>query len=86
MSELRLGDIIDDYCSKCRLVTNHSVVSIVDGVAAKVQCRTCYNEHKYRHAKATARKKPNEKADLFAAVLARIPSAGHAESSSKKEK
>jgi hypothetical protein len=86
MSELRLGDIIDDYCSKCRLITNHSVVSIVEGVAAKVQCRTCYNEHKYRHAKAAARKKPNEKADLFAAVLAKIPSTGHAESSSKKEK
>ena len=74
MSELRLGDIIDDYCSKCKLITNHSVVSIVDGVAAKVQCRTCYNEHKYRHAKATARKKPNEKANLFAEVLSKIPS------------
>jgi hypothetical protein len=85
MSELRLGDIIDDYCSKCRLITNHSVVSIVEGLAAKVQCRTCYNEHKYRHAKAASRKKPNEKADLFAAVLAKIPSSSHAESS-KKEK
>ena len=85
MSELRLGDIIDDYCSKCRLITNHSVVSIVAGVAAKVQCRTCYNEHKYRHAKAVTRKKPNEKADLFAAVLAKIPAASHAESP-KKEK
>jgi hypothetical protein len=85
MSELRLGDIIDDYCSKCRLITNHSVVSIVDGVAAKVQCRTCYNEHKYRHAKAATRKKPNEKADLFAAVLAKMPSAAQGESP-KKEK
>ena len=84
MSELRLGDIIDDYCSKCRLITNHSVVSIVDGAAAKVQCRTCYYEHKYRHAKAAARKKPNEKADLFAAVLAKIPTASHEDS--KKEK
>jgi hypothetical protein len=83
MAELRLGDIIDDYCSKCRLLTNHSVVSIVEGVAAKVQCRTCYNEHKYRHAKASTRKKPNEKADLFAAVLARIPTASSSDSSKK---
>jgi hypothetical protein len=75
MSELRLGDIIDDYCSKCRLITNHSVVSIVEGVAAKVQCRTCYNEHKYRHAKAASRKKPNEKANLFAEVLSKMPAA-----------
>ncbi len=86
MSELRLGDIIDDYCSKCRLITNHSVVSIVDEIASKVQCRTCYNEHKYRHAKAAARKKPNEKADLFAAVLAKIPTAGNSETNSKKSK
>jgi hypothetical protein len=75
MSELRLGDIIDDYCSKCKLITNHSVVSIVEGVAAKVQCRTCYNEHKYRHGKAAARKKPSEKANLFAEILAKMPSA-----------
>jgi hypothetical protein len=59
---------------------------MVDGAAAKVQCRTCYNEHKYRHAKAATRKKPNEKADLFAAVLAKIPAVGNADSSSKKEK
>jgi hypothetical protein len=84
MSELRLGDIIDDYCSKCKLITNHSVVSMVDGTAAKVQCRTCYYEHKYRHGKAGTRKK-NEKADLFAAVLAKIPSAIAPESSKKDD-
>lgn len=81
MSELRLGDIIDDYCSKCKLITNHSVVSIVNGEAAKVQCRTCYYEHKYRHGKSAARKKNNAKADLFAAVLQRMPSASQSESS-----
>lgn len=85
MSELRLGDIIDDYCSKCKLITNHSVVSIVDGAAAKVQCRTCYYEHKYRHGKAGTRKKQSEKADLFAAVLAKIPTASSQDSSKKDE-
>jgi len=84
MSELRLGDIIDDYCSKCKLITNHSVVSIVDGDAAKVQCRTCYYEHKNRHGKTGTRKKQSEKADLFAAVLAKIPTAA-APNSSKKD-
>ncbi len=81
MSELRLGDIIDDYCSKCKLITNHSLVSIVDGAAAKVQCRTCYYEHKFRNSKAGTRKKQSEKADLFAAVLAKIPSAQSTDSS-----
>jgi len=48
MSETRLGDIIDDYCSRCRLLTNHSVMALVNGEPAKVTCRTCYNEHNFR--------------------------------------
>lgn len=71
--ELRLGDVIDDHCSKCRLVTNHSVVSIVDGEPARTKCRTCDSEHRYRKAKG-GRKKPSSKADLFAEVLSRIDS------------
>lgn len=69
--EIRLGDIIDDHCTRCGMVTNHSVVSIVDGIAAHTQCRTCSNEHKFRHAKG-GRKKTSTKADLFAEVLAKI--------------
>ena len=45
MSEIRLGDIIDDHCTRCRLLTNHSVVSIVNGGVSKVRCRTCHHEH-----------------------------------------
>ena len=71
--DLRLGDVIDDHCSKCRLVTNHSVVSIVDGTAARTQCRTCGSEHKYRHAKG-GKKKASSKAALFAEVLSKIDS------------
>ena len=37
MDELRLGDIIDDYCIKCRRMTNHAIVSIVEEQAAKGQ-------------------------------------------------
>ena len=71
MPEPRLGDIIDDYCTKCKLLTNHSVVSLLNGEPAKVHCRTCYSEHNYRHAKV-APKKSKKKAELFDAVLARI--------------
>ena len=55
MSELRLGDVIDDHCTRCRMLTNHSVVAIVDSVPAKVECRTCYHTHKYRHGKGGAK-------------------------------
>lgn len=72
MSELRLGDVIDDYCVKCRRVTNHSIVSIVNEQAAKVRCRTCYHDHDYRHEEAPPSKKDLKKAELFKEVLATV--------------
>jgi hypothetical protein len=44
---LRLGDIIDDWCVKCRRLTNHAIVSLVGAEAAKVRCRSCYSDHNY---------------------------------------
>lgn len=78
MSEIRLGDIIDDHCTKCRLLTNHSIMAIVNGEPAKVQCRTCYHEHNYRHGKGGTKKKPSKKADLFDAVLSTLKGSGPA--------
>jgi hypothetical protein len=72
MSEMRLGDMIDDHCTKCRMLTNHSVVSIVDGAAAKVECRTCYSTHNYRHGKSASKKAPSKKSALFDEVLSKI--------------
>lgn len=69
--ELKLGDLIDDYCSKCGILENHSIVALVNGEPAKVQCRTCYYEHKYRKGKG-GRKKQSKKADLFDEVLSKI--------------
>jgi hypothetical protein len=68
--DLRLGDVIDDFCVKCRRVTNHAVVSLMNGTAAKVRCRTCYGDHDYRHEQAPPSKKDLKKAALFNAVLA----------------
>jgi hypothetical protein len=72
MSEIRLGDIIDDFCVKCRRLTNHAVVSLVDGAPAKVRCRTCHNDHDYRHEQAPPSKKDLKKAELFNQVLATV--------------
>ncbi len=60
---LRLGDVIDDYCPRCRLLLNHDVASLFEGAVAKVTCRTCYNTHDYRHgagADPSARTKKDE--------------------------
>jgi hypothetical protein len=69
MTDLRLGDEIDDYCVKCRRLTNHSIVSLVDGAAAKVRCRTCYSDHDFRHGEAPPSKRDLKKAALFNEVL-----------------
>lgn len=72
MSEFRLGDVIDDWCVKCRRLTNHSIVSLLSGTAAKVRCRTCYNDHDYRHEQAPPSKKDLKKQELFKEVLSTI--------------
>lgn len=69
MFEKRLGDIIDDFCVKCRRLTNHAIVSLVNDEAAKVRCRTCYHDHDYRHEIAPPSKKDLKKAELFNEVL-----------------
>ena len=84
MPDWRLGDEIDDYCSRCRMITNHSIVSMVAGGPAKVRCRTCYHEHDYKHAQIPA-KKDAKKAALFKEVLSSIsPSAPEEEAPAKK--
>src|SRR5580693_898636 len=73
MRDLRLGDIIDDFCVKCRRLTNHAIVSLMNGAAAKVRCRTCYSDHDYRNEIAPPTKKELLKQkELYEAVLAGV--------------
>lgn len=69
MWELRLGDDVDDFCIKCKRLTNHTIVSLVEQQPAKVRCRTCYNDHDYRKGEAPPSKKDAKKAALFTEVL-----------------
>ena len=68
--EYRLGDVIDDHCIKCRRLTNHSVVSIVNDEVAKVRCRSCYHEHMYLREQAPPSRKDIKKAEALAALQA----------------
>ena len=54
--EFKLGDTIDDYCSRCQLLMNHYVVSLVEKEVRKVRCQTCSSEHNYRHGKGGKKK------------------------------
>jgi hypothetical protein len=78
MDELRLGDIIDDHCIKCRRITNHAIVSLMNGEVAKVRCRSCYHDHTYLKEIAPPSKKDLKKAELFNAVLAQVDPASAA--------
>jgi hypothetical protein len=72
----RLGDVIDDYCPRCRLLLNHDVTSLFAEAVAKVTCRTCHNAHDYRHAQVPAKRRSSRKPDkqsLIDQVLASMP-------------
>lgn len=51
-----VGENIDAYCLKCKLVLAHVVMFKVDGVVSRVKCKTCGAEHKYRGALPAAKK------------------------------
>jgi hypothetical protein len=84
--DTNLGDIIDDFCIKCKRVMNHAVVSLLDGKPAKVRCRTCYNDHDYRHEQAPPPKVDPRKAALFQEVLAKLPQPAGVEEEAPKVK
>ena len=84
MPEVRLGDVIDDYCVKCKRIMNHSVVSLLNNGPAKVRCRTCYSDHDYRHEQAPPPKVDSRKAALFNEVLAKVqPDSAAADATAK---
>jgi len=72
MRDYRLGDIIDDYCIKCKQIMNHAIVSMLNADPAKVRCRTCHNDHDYRHEQAPPPKVDLRKQVLFQEVLAKV--------------
>lgn len=55
----KISKDIDAFCTKCKMLLNHVVVSELNGSVSKVQCRTCGSVHKYRSSdkKAAASKR-----------------------------
>src|SRR6186997_796943 len=72
--QLRLGDILDDYCPRERRVTNHAVVAMVGEDVKQTRCTTCDAEHEYKHAKVPRQRRKSETpAALYSQVLADGP-------------
>jgi hypothetical protein len=71
--EKRLGDLIDDYCPRCKLLLNHAIASFVGTEVVKVICQTCLSEHPFLHAESPKKKKPaGGPAGLFDLVLTKV--------------
>jgi hypothetical protein len=72
--QLRLGDILDDYCPRERRVTNHVIVAMVGADVKQTRCTTCDAEHEYKKAKVPRqRRKKETPAALYATVQAGAP-------------
>jgi hypothetical protein len=71
--QLRLGDILDDYCPRERRVTNHAVVAMVNADVKQTRCTTCDTEHEYKHAKVPRQRR---KAETPAALYAQVAAGG----------
>ena len=72
--QLRLGDILDDYCTRERRLTNHAVVAMVGADVKQTRCTTCDTEHEYKHARVPRqRRKQDSPAALYAQVAAGAP-------------
>jgi hypothetical protein len=83
---MRLGDDIDDHCSRCKRSTDHAVVSMsaTGDEVLKTRCRTCSSEHAYRHNQG--RKKEMTAKDAFDKLMASMPGAQPASPPEESEK
>jgi hypothetical protein len=72
----RLGDDIDDFCVKCKRVMNHLVVSLLNDEPAKVRCRTCHNDHDFRHEQPPPPRVDARKAALIQQAMEKVAVAG----------
>jgi hypothetical protein len=67
---VRLGDIVDDYCTRERRVTNHAVVAMIEDQIQLTRCTTCDTEHPYKAARVPRKRKKTETGVLYEQVLA----------------
>jgi hypothetical protein len=58
--QLRVGDLVDDYCPRERRLSNHAIVALVGDDIRQVRCTACDGEHEYKGGKVpvSRRKKP----------------------------
>ena len=73
--QLRVGDLVDDYCPRERRLTDHAIVAMVEDDVRQVRCTACAAEHEYRKGKVpvSRKKKPALPAPPIGSVQALAP-------------
>lgn len=73
--KIEAGSELDSRCLKCKDVTNHTVIAMVDGKIAKVECNICGGRHNYRpdkpESEGTAKRKAARAVTIANARLAK---------------
>ena len=77
MTDLKVGDNVDSWCTKCKLVLAHTIEVLVGSDIKRVCCNTCKGKHQYKPhppgTKAASAKTPRfaaaPKATSYAALL-----------------
>ncbi len=70
---LTAGDNVESRCTRCRRVTNHIIVAMVQDRVVRVQCNTCDGVHNYYPPTSPAERSPRAAA---APAAPRPPRAG----------
>jgi hypothetical protein len=55
MTKNLVGSDVEAYCTKCKMVLAHTVVSMQGAKPRRVKCNTCNGEHNYRATKPVAK-------------------------------
>lgn len=55
--QLRVGDIVEDYCPRERRLSDHAVVAMVGETIRQTRCTTCDAEHEHKQAKVPVSRK-----------------------------
>ncbi len=71
--QLRVGDLVDDYCPRERRLSNHAIVALVGDDIRQVRCTTCDGEHAYKGGKLPVSRR--KKAVAGPPALAPVPEA-----------
>ena len=59
---LNAGEEIDSGCLKCKDVTNHTIIAMIEEKIIKVQCNVCGSRHNYRPVQPIKTKKKSNSA------------------------